>query len=1108
MSELNSKFNLNMTALDEIESIYNKQVRDKVIKPFKLFKKDKKTPTKKFLKYNRDLIKQGLTYNYIDETKLFKRSIKNGVEQLTSQTIKYDKRYKDKKVPLKKYQKLQTLGNVIIENNLNNPNDTSYIKKINKELKKTKSGGEVDIDLKKINLVKALSLVGANRKKGFYQLARVKGSPQIITLSSANRSKLIDYESLKGNQYSDREGSDNQFILNLDRNPILQIITRKVVKGEKPQGAFFKYYHKLNNLDLSRYEIFNSKPKKYINNCLYTALENGGLELIKLNQLRIFVRSGSVPCSKLNLICEKLDIKITLRKLRTNRVDIETKHYGSQGKNYDIGLLDNHYFIYEKTQITSWSLKNYDSIKNEFEWWKLDKSRRDVSYINSFKVIQTLLKRKEIFLESIPIEDVLDTQYFNDMINNDDLEYNEKDCLKENTVSTNDKTDNKLVYFDFETDTSTETHTPYLMCALNDENQKFSAIGEDCANEFIHWIKRTYGKECTPVTLIAHNLRYDYTFIFSEICCLKPILKGNSLMGGSGRLYVDKSRFIELNFMDSHNLISSKLSGFGSMFNLEQGKEIMPYSLYTTKNIEEQYLNKNLCLSFVKDEDKEQYMENMEKWNCIEGEELDIIEYSRRYCEIDCEVLKNGLETFRKWIKEITGLDVLNYCSMASLGLDYLISKDCFEDCFKMCGRPREFIQRCVVGGRCMTKDNKKWKVSGQIDDFDAVSLYPSAMNRMSGFLKGSPKVIKNKSFEWLKDNSDGFFVKVLCLNNPKINRGFPLLSNYNGEIRDFTNNTKNNEYYIDKTTYEDCVKYQGLEFKIICGYYYDEGRNQKINNVIKHLFNARIEAKKVKNPIQSIYKLLMNSCYGKCLLKPIESDTEMIYEKNFDKYLSYNYNFIKDIVDCGNMKIVKKIKTINTHYNNCYAGVEILSMSKRIMNEVICLGEDLGLNIYYQDTDSMHINSDEIKILSNEFKNKYGRDLIGKNMGQFHSDFDLEGASKNIHAVNSIFLGKKCYIDELVGEDKENKEVKGFHVRMKGVNLEGINHYTKKYNTDIMSVYNGLYENNTLPENRKFDLLAGGQCIKFKYNPDMSVSTVGEFSRGVNFNYEKGILC
>jgi len=35
------------------------------------------------------------------------------------------------------------------------------------------------------------------------------------------------------------------------------------------------------------------------------------------------------------------------------------------------------------------------------------------------------------------------------------------------------------------------------------------------------------------------------------------------------------------------------------------------------------------------------------------------------------------------------------------------------------------------------------------------------------------------------------------------------------------------------------------------------------------------------------------------------------------------------------------------------YIGVMILSISKRIMNEVICTAEDNKIPIYYQDTDS-----------------------------------------------------------------------------------------------------------------------------------------------------------
>jgi len=65
-------------------------------------------------------------------------------------------------------------------------------------------------------------------------------------------------------------------------------------------------------------------------------------------------------------------------------------------------------------------------------------------------------------------------------------------------------------------------------------------------------------------------------------------------------------------------------------------------------------------------------------------------------------------------------------------------------------------------------------------------------------------------------------------------------------------------------------------------------------------------------------------------------------------------------------------VKTLIDHYNIAQVGVCILSMSKRIMNEVMCLAEDEGVDIYYQDTDSMHLNDCDIDKLSSSFKSRY----------------------------------------------------------------------------------------------------------------------------------------
>ena len=106
--------------------------------------------------------------------------------------------------------------------------------------------------------------------------------------------------------------------------------------------------------------------------------------------------------------------------------------------------------------------------------------------------------------------------------------------------------------------------------------------------------------------------------------------------------------------------------------------------------------------------------------------------------------------------------------------------------------------------------------------------------------------------------------------------------------------------------------------------------------------------------------------------------------------------------------------KSLDEHFNNVHIGSSILSYSKRIMSRVMCLAEDLNLNIYYTDTDSIHIDYDDVNILQKAYNKKYNTELIGKNIGQFHIDFDdkLQGVKCiDVHSDYLIALGKKCIL-------------------------------------------------------------------------------------------------
>ena len=87
-------------------------------------------------------------------------------------------------------------------------------------------------------------------------------------------------------------------------------------------------------------------------------------------------------------------------------------------------------------------------------------------------------------------------------------------------------------------------------------------------------------------------------------------------------------------------------------------------------------------------------------------------------------------------------------------------------------------------------------------------------------------------------------------------------------------------------------ITFHEAEFEIIDGYYFHSGRNGKINSVIKNLCDLRLRLKYDYNPAEMVIKLLMNSMYGKTIIKPVEPDTIIKYSRDdFGKCVSLNYN-------------------------------------------------------------------------------------------------------------------------------------------------------------------------------------------------------------------------
>jgi len=645
-------------------------------------------------------------------------------------------------------------------------------------------------------------------------------------------------------------------------------------------------------------------------------------------------------------------------------------------------------------------------------------------------------------------------------------------------------------FFDFETDTSGAQHESYGISVYVEESKRHKIgakhkwfEGKYHTDDAMRWIlddvfRKTdsFKKlESTTVMLLAHNLSYDVRFLMKHLGCTGVLQKGSKTLTANcfrtfegplqpnGFPYMDSAYYghkVKLLLKDTLCLIPQPLEKFGKMFKLDTEKEVMPYGIYTARNIEKRMCTVREAVQEFERKDQfekiDPFIKNLKKLNMLTTprEDIDIMDctfdimkYSEYYCMKDTEVLAKGYKIFRNWIRDGLGIDIDHVITISSVAREFMKKEGVFDGVYEFSGSVRAFIQQCLVGGRTMTNSNKKIVAEGKLADFDCTSLYSSAMVRLGGFLLGKPKLLEesqlNKEF---LDKQDGYYVHTKF----KIGkaREFPLASAINEDgTRMFTNDVT--EAWLDKTSVEDLIKFQEAEFEFLNGVYFNEGRNNKLGEVITKLFELRAHLKNVeKNPAQEVYKLILNSAYGFTLMKAQETDTQIKKKDEWEKYLERNFQHIKEAIQLSDGKfVVKTYKAVDDHFVPNHCGIEVLSSSKRIMNEVMCLAEDEGIKIFYQDTDSMHLFAKDIPRLADAYEREYdGKPLIGDYLGQFHTDFEMKDC-KDVLSILGIFLGKKAYLDILQGVHEKTGEVEqDLHIRQKGVPEDCVLHTAKSF--------------------------------------------------------------
>jgi hypothetical protein len=910
---------------------------------------------------------------------------------------------------------------------------------------------------------------------------------------------------------------------------------------ENKNSAFFRYLN-LSKLDLSKYQIVDSSMSEdEINQltkeqCLLYVLKQYNISEAEINSIKLSFNSFFIPKIALNKICDIIKKKIILyTHYNREKFELLKQVYGKSYEDViEIATYKEHYFKYEKTLYSKYFIDNYEKLKdvkncnsivkiNQGKYYIYDESKKCSSLYLINKFMENGLFKKD---DSLINKIVSSVSYENENIPLDNIENEQQ--LSNGEIKEKDKYD--IFYADCESVVKYETHEVIMLGIVKEtEKEPFIVVRRNrddkkiFIKKFFDYIKKN--KTLSGVSIVYfHNLKYDWLGLLQGyIVCESQCKKENIL-------YSVKVNYfgLKVEFRDSMKLINIGLAKFSDTFGLECNKqEAIAYEYYDFDNIHASSVDVDEYKSHLKTEkDKETFLKilNQDKeLFSFDGLRFNAVAYYKYYLKYDCLVLQQGINKYVDIIKKVTStngktpLFLHDSLTISSLTNKYMKMNGAFDDCYELQHNLREYVSKAIYGGRVnVCPEYKKKIINDKINDMDAISLYPSAINRMCseiGIPTGKAKKIETFNMDYK------YFVCRIKLTKINKKQQNPFIAIKTKDCINYVNHIDEPVViYVDKITLQDYIKFHEIEYDFIDGVYWNETYNKKMGELIRELFSSRLEYKRLMklttttkseksgyNVLQEIVKLMMNSSYGKTIIK--KSNVETAYVKNgenninVNSYIYNNFNTIKEFNKINDSQTeIKKLK-LDDSFNLAHVGCLILSYSKRIMNEVMSLASDNKIDIYYQDTDSMHLKDRDIKPLRDLYFNKYNRELIGTNLGQFHSDFNLKNAAEGaeVYAVKSCFLGKKSYIDVLESKNKDGEIINGYHLRMKGIPDASLKYAAEK---DFGGDYYKLYEFLSTGKEYEFILNPYDYKVSFQYLQGGGIRTrqTQEFKRVVKF--------
>ncbi|KAG5107158.1 hypothetical protein JHK82_044128 [Glycine max] len=467
-------------------------------------------------------------------------------------------------------------------------------------------------------------------------------------------------------------------------------------------------------------------------------------------------------------------------------------------------------------------------------------------------------------------------------------------------------------------------------------------------------------------TIYFHNLgRFDGIFLLKHLALYHPNYTVTPLMRDN-RLYevaVYSKKRLLFTFRDSLHLLPGKLDD----------------------------LAKNLC--------PELGSKGSISYEDVRLESLSIMKESLlEYMEQDILLLGGIMQSFQDIYYKAYQADIVNKLTIASLALSLFREKyyDYNKHRIHIPNQNEDtFIRRGYYGGHT----DAYLPYGTNLYYYDVNSLYPFVIKEFS-MPGGTP--VWHSDLEYMTlDNMFGFIeAYVEC---PKsINKPFlPYGDNKDGTLI-FPTGTFVGVYYSEELKYARDIGYTIIP---ICGYLFEE-MESPFKDYINSLFESRSNAKKKgNNALSFVYKLLMNSLYGRFGINPQSTKTEMCNKSKRDRIFR-RPEFIDDVFIREDLYMV-------SYLTNPGKGPSYWDPPKNSAVQLaaaITAGSRIYMYKYISREDCLYTDTDSI-VLGNPLPEE---DVSSSVLGKFKlEDKILEG----------FFLAPKCY-SYTTEESDGNKKV------------------------------------------------------------------------------------